>query len=87
MFDLGVLLRKGNTILHFTYFHSLLWGFHGSLDVEVSACNAGDLSSNRGSGRSPEEGNGNPLKYCCLENSMDRGAWGSIVYGVTKNQI
>ena len=87
MFYLGVLLRKGNTSLHFTYFHSLLWGFPGSSDVEESACNAGDLGSNRGLERSPEEGNGNPLKYCCLENSMDRGAWQAIVYGVTKNRI
>ena len=75
MFDLGVLLRKGNTILHFTYFHSLLWGFPGSLDVEVSACNAGDLGLIPGLGRSPEEGNDNPLQYSCLENPMDRGAW------------
>ena len=67
-----VVLRKGNTILHITYFHSLLWGFPGSSDVEESACNAGDLGSNHGSGRSPKEGNGNPLKYCCLENSITK---------------
>ena len=35
-------------------------------------------------GRSPGEGNGNPLQYSCLENSMDRGAWWATVYGVTK---
>ena len=38
------------------------------------ACNAGDLGSIPGSGRSPGEGNGSPLQYSCLENSMDRGA-------------
>ena len=38
-----------------------------------------------GSGRSPGEGNGNPLQYPCLENSMDRGAWQAIIYGVTKS--
>ena len=38
-----------------------------------------------GSGRSPEEGNGNPLQYSCLENLMGRGAWQAIVYGVTKS--
>ena len=38
------------------------------------------------SGRSPREGNGNPLQYSCLENSMDRGAWWTIVHGVTKSQ-
>ena len=51
-----------------------------------SACNAGELGSIPGSGRSPEEGNGYPLQYSCLENSMDRGAWRAIVHGVTKSQ-
>ena len=48
-------------------------GFPGSSAGKVSACNAGDLGSIPGSGRSPGEGNGNPLQYTCLENSMDRG--------------
>ena len=39
-----------------------------------------------GMGRSPEEGNGNPLHYSCLENSMDGGAWWATVHGVTKGQ-
>ena len=42
---------------------------------EESACNAGDASSNLGSGRSPGEGNGNPLQHSCLDNPMDRGTW------------
>ena len=42
---------------------------------KVSAHNAGDPGSIPGLGRSPEEGNGNPLQYSCLENSMDGGAW------------
>ena len=42
--------------------------------VKVSACNAGDLGSIPGSGRSPGEGNGNPLQHSCLENPMDGGA-------------
>ena len=45
-----------------------------------------NLDSIPGSGRSPREGHGNPLRYCCLENSMDRGAWGAIVHGVAKSQ-
>ena len=45
-----------------------------SSDGKESACNAGDQGSVPGSGRSPGEGNGNPLQYSCLENSMDRGA-------------
>ena len=43
--------------------------------VEESVCNAGDLGSIAGLGRSPGEGNGNPFQYSCLENSMGRGAW------------
>ena len=49
-----------------------------------SACNAGDLGSIPGLGRSPGEGNGNPLQYCCLENPIDRGAWRAIVHGVAR---
>ena len=48
------------------------------------ACNAGDLSSNPGSRRSPGERNGKPLQYSCLENPMHRGAWRAIVHGVTR---
>ena len=46
----------------------------------------GDLGSVPGLGRSPGEGNGNPLQYSCLENSMDRGAWWAIVHGVVKSR-
>ena len=48
---------------------------HGGSDGKESACNSGDLGSVPGSARSLDEGNGNPLQYSCLENSMDRGAW------------
>ena len=51
-----------------------------------SACDAGDLGLIPVSGRSPGEGNGNPLQYSCLENPMDRGAWRATVHGVTKSQ-
>ena len=54
-----------------------------------STCDAGDtgdMDSIPGSGRSPGVGNGNPLQYPCLENSIDRGAWWATVHGVTKNQ-
>ena len=54
------------------YSVNLTWG--GS-DRKASACSVGDLGSIPGSGRSPGEGNGNPLQYSCLENSMDGGAW------------
>ena len=52
--------------------------------VKKSACNAGDLGLISGSGSSPGEGNGNPLQYSCLENSMDRGAWQAIVHGIIR---
>ena len=56
-----------------------------SVDKE-SAYNAGDLDSILGPGRSPAEGNGNPLQYSCLNNPMDKGEWWATVHGVTKNQ-
>ena len=61
----------------------------GFLHISVSkepACNAGDLDLISGLRRSPGEGNGNLLQYSCLENYMDRGAWGLESMGVTKNQ-
>ena len=61
-------------------------GFPGGSEVKASACNAGDLVSIPGLGRSPGEGNGNPLQYSCLENPMDRGAWWATVHGVTKSR-
>ena len=51
-----------------------LLGFPGGSEGKESTCNAGDPGSIPGLGRSPEEGNGNPLQYSCLENSMHRGA-------------
>ena len=59
----------------------------GGIPVKNLPANAGDVGSISGLGRSPEEGNGNPLQYSCLENSTDRGAWLAIVHGVTQNQI
>ena len=60
-------------------------GFPGGSDGKESACNAGDLGSNPGLGKSPGEGNGYTPQYSCLENSMDRGAWQGMVHGVTKS--
>ena len=61
-------------------------GFPGGSDSKESACNAGDLGLIPGLGRSPGEGNGNPLQYSGLENPMDRDAWKATVHGVTKSQ-
>ena len=52
----------------------------------MSASNAEDLGSIPGSGRSPGEGNGNPLQDSCLENPMDGAAWWATVHGVAKSQ-
>ena len=60
-------------------------GFPGSSDGKVSAYNSGDPGSIPGSGKSPGEGNGNPLQYLCPENPMDRGAWGATVHGVAES--
>ena len=62
-----------------------LKGFPGGSDRKESACNEGDPGLIPGSGRSPGEGNGNPVQYSCLENSMDRGAWRATVHGVEKS--
>ena len=71
-------------IVHFTYLFTIC--FPGGSDGKASARNAGDPGSILGLGRSPGEGNGNPLQYSCLENSMDGGAWKATVHGVTKSQ-
>ena len=60
------------------------FGFPISPDGKESACNAGDPGSIPGSGRSPGEGNGNALRYSCLENPMDGGPWWVTPHGVTK---
>ena len=58
--------------------------FLGGSGSKESACNAEDLVSIPGSGRSPGE-NGYPLQYSCLENPIDRGAWWAAIHGVTKS--
>ena len=77
-------ISPSNEYLGLIYFR-IDW-LDGGSGVKVSACNAGDLGSIPGSGRSPGEGNGNPLQYSCLENPMDGGAWSASVHGVTKSQ-
>ena len=59
--------------------------YPGGSVVKNLTANAVDLGSIPGSGRSPGEGNGKPLQYSCLKNSMDRGAWWATVDGVTKS--
>ena len=78
--------REGDPSTTFVSDKGLYPNFPGGSEVKASACNAGDLGSIPGSGRSPGEGNGNPLLYSCLENPMDGGAWWATVHGVTKSQ-
>ena len=60
-------------------------GFPGGSVVKNLPANAGDLSLIPGLGKSPGEGNGNPLQYSHLDNPMDRGTWQAIVHGVAKS--
>ena len=60
--------------------------FLGGSDGKAPAYNVGDLGWIPGSGRSPGEGNGNPLQYSCLENPMDGGSWLATVHGVAKSR-
>ena len=74
------------TIIMFINSFSILGTSLVAQTVKASAYNAGDPGSIPGWGRSPGEGNGNPLQYSCLENPMDGGAWEATVHGVTKSR-
>ena len=71
-------------LVFFNVFPSFSEDFPRSLVGKESACNAGDLGSILGLGRSPGGGNGNPLQYSCMENPMDRGAWRAKVHGIAR---
>ena len=73
-----------NEFLNFDLFF-ILMGFPGGSDSNASACNVKDPGSIPGLERSPGEGNGNPLQYSCLENSMDRGAWQATIHTVAES--
>ena len=68
------------------FFHLDSLGFPIVSDGKESACNAGDPGLISASGSLLGEGNGNPLQYSCLEDSMDRGAWPATIQGVSKSQ-
>ena len=63
-----------------------VWDGDGGPDSKESACKAGNLGSIPGSGRSPGEGDGYPVPYSCLENSVERGACQATVHGIAKSQ-
>ena len=62
-------------------------GFPRGSDGKESAYDAGDLGSIPELGRSPGEGNGNPLQYSCQDNPIDRGTWQTAIHGVAKSQL
>ena len=76
IFFVNTVLIADNTVLY----GPSLW-----LSSKESACNAEDVGSNPGSGRSPEGGHGNPLQRSCLGNLTDRGAWRATMHSVTKS--
>ena len=82
----GTLLRGGCCDCPHLLLTSLLAATSHIAKLVDSACSAGDLGSIHGSGRSPGEGNGNPLQYSCLEDPMDRGAWQATAHGVAKSR-
>ena len=75
-----------NTYYILSTYLIFIQGFPGSLDGKELACNAGDLGSIPGFGKSAGKGNDIPLQYSCLENPMDRGAWWATVHGVAKSR-
>ena len=78
---MGYLLKKAVTCLHgyFSGLSCVMGGFPGDSVVKNLPASAGYVGSIPGLGRSPGEGNSNPLQYCCLGNPMDKEAWWATV--------
>ena len=95
VYSSGLLQQEANAYMMLIYLYNkylfcnsmlLTIGFPGGSVVQNPPANTGNVDSIPGSGRSPGEGNGNPLQYSCLQNPMDRGAWQATVQGVAKSQ-
>ena len=80
-----LLLDDFNTLILLLINDDYIINYMGFPDSKESACSVGFSGSIPESGKSPGAGNGYPLQYSCLENSMDRGAWWATVYGVAKS--
>ena len=78
-------MKSSTIIIHNHLLVILTISFPGGSVVKNPHASAGDLGLIFGSGRFPGEGNGNPLQYSCLKNSMDRGAWQATVMGSQKS--
>ena len=81
--DISILQKTQES---FNLDHKTRKGFPGSSVVKNPPAKTGDTGSIPGSGRSPGEGNGNPLQYSCLGNPTDRRAWRVIVHGMAKSR-
>ena len=81
-FELTSHRRACTTRFHLYEVAKVIEGFPGGSVVKNPPTNVGDAGSVPGSGRSPGGGNGNPLQYSCLENSMDKEVWWATVHGV-----
>ena len=84
--DLRLIVLEYKILVIYLWSHKANQGFPGGSDGKESACDAEDLGSTPGLRRSPGEGNGYLVQYSCLENSVDRGAWWTIVHGVPASQ-
>ena len=84
--SLGLKVLDARRRIIFIRRHNKNPGFPGGSEGKVSACNVEDLGLIPGLGRSPGEGNGNPLQYSCLENYRDGGAWWATVHWITKSR-
>ena len=87
IFTLTVKLPSSLFFPKFNFMYFVYKGFPRGSNGKKSTCNAGNLGSILGLGRSPGGGDGNPLYYSCLENSMCRESWWGTVLGVTRSQI
>ena len=89
LISLSIICPRPMHTLQKALFHYSLWlnniPLPSGSNGKISTCNTGDRGLIPESGRSPGEGNGNPLQYSCLENSMNRGTWWATVHGVTKS--
>ena len=90
IFQLKILFQQAKCFISISESDPCIFGelhnrLPGGSNGKASACKAGDPGSIPGLGRFPEEGNGHPLQYSCLENPMDRGAWWATVPGVPKS--
>ena len=78
------MLNEQSNVWEISKIYNRLSGLPQWLSGKEPTCNAGDVGLIPRSGKSPGEGNGNPLQYSCLENPLDRGAWQATVHGVAK---